>query len=552
MLASLRMRLLLVGVGVALFTVLVASFAVQRLTEREIRSSITRDVQRERDIQDELGLVAAIEGGWSDIADDVERLSLTYDERIAVVDSAGKVLADSELLRFGRAVPLPRQAFALDPTSRLLMPNPSATVITQIGANFPNIINCISGSGGAIGVSPADSEAATGFHVDGSCLVNGLPTVAIPGEQGGPPGGPISFPELATAATIEPVQLFVGYRDQSPPLFPSAWSLRFWLAVVLPVLAAAAAMFLTARRMLGPIGSLTTAAARMNGGDLAARAETRGRDELAQLGTTFNEMAGSLQAADQARRTLTSDVAHELRSPLANLRGWLEGIQDGVVEPNPEVIGSLHEEATNLQALVDDLQDLSLAEAGHLALDRQPVDLAELLQRAVDAHLPAASLADVRLSTDLPADDAPIVVDGDPRRLRQVVVNLVSNAIRHTPSSGAVTVRLRRTETGAAITVTDTGEGIAAEHLPRVLERFWRADASRTRATGGSGLGLAIVRQLVVAHGGSVTVESTVGSGTTFTIALPIPPLQAHTVLTPTPLARKSHGPSDPNGPSAE
>ena len=229
-------------------------------------------------------------------------------------------------------------------------------------------------------------------------------------------------------------------------------------------------------------------------------------------------MAGSLQAADQARRTLTSDVAHELRSPLANLRGWLEGVQDGVVAPTPEIIGSLHEEAVSLQALVDDLQDLSLAESGHLPLHREPVDLADLLRRAAEAQHAVAFGSGVELTTDLAGR---VVVDVDPRRCRQIVGNLISNAIRHTPPSGSVTVALQCVDGAAIITVADTGEGIAPEHLPRVFERFWRADASRARSTGGSGLGLAIVRQLVAAHGGTVSVASTVGSGTMFTVSLP-------------------------------
>ncbi len=549
MLTSLRARLLLIGIGVALFAVVVVGVAVQRLTEGDIRASIERDLARERDIQDALGLAAAIEGGWDHIADDVQRLSVAYDQRIALADGHGTVIADSEELRFGRSAPLPRQAFALDPTSLLLSPTPSPAVLTQIGALFPQIGNCIELNGGVFtidgpatgGTGPAEAALTPGAAPPG-CFAPGVgavpgampipaaadPTIVADVPVGGDPAGAITVVAsgtvapgtgLATAAAIPQVQLFVGYGDRSVSLFPSPSTLRFWLAIGLPLLAAAGAMYVTSRRLLRPIESLTVAAERMHAGDLATRVDVRGRDELARLGGSFNEMAGALQAADQARRTLTSDVAHELRSPLANLRGWLEGIQDGVVEPTPTVIGSLHEEAANLQALVEDLQDLSLADSGHLALHRQVVDLADLLRRAAEPHRATATVAGVELLTDLPER---LDVDLDPRRFRQVIGNLVSNAVRHTSAGGMVTISLRTVGAGALVSVTDTGEGIAPEHLGRVFERFWRADASRTRTTGGTGLGLAIARQLVVAHGGDLTVESELGCGTTFVVSLPL------------------------------
>jgi two-component system, OmpR family, sensor histidine kinase BaeS len=523
MLSTLRVRLLLVGVGVALFAVVVSAFAVQRLTENEIRGSLDNQVRSVREIQDELVFAASFEAGWGQIDDDVERLSEKYDERIALVGADGKVLADSEVERFGREAPLPRQAFVLDPGSAFLAPTPSSEVIERFEETSTRLSDCLADFGITFD-TPAGDFGIDGFELE-SIDIEQLDSIDVCfNDIGADVGGfeiPGSFgePGAATRLEIPAVQLFVGYGDTSSnSLFPSLWSWRFWLAIGLPLLAAAVAMVLTARRMLGPIDSLTTAAEKMHGGDLTTRVDVRGRDEIARLGGAFNEMAGALQASDQARRTLTSDVAHELRSPLANLRGWIEGVQDGVVEPSPEVMSSLHEEALHLQALVEDLQDLSLAEAGQLPLHRELTSLEELLRRVGELHEPTALAAQVTITVEV--DDA-ISASVDRRRIHQVLVNLVANAVRHTPAGGAVSLRLRRLGNEAVIDVADTGSGIPAEHLPMIFDRFWRGDVSRTRSTGGSGLGLAIVRQLVVAHGGAVSVTSTVGTGSTFTVRLP-------------------------------
>ncbi|MEL7156141.1 MAG: ATP-binding protein, partial [Actinomycetota bacterium] len=291
----------------------------------------------------------------------------------------------------------------------------------------------------------------------------------------------------------------------------------FWVAVALVMAVAVATTWFLADRILRPVASLTAAARAMTGGDLTARVEASGADELGQLGAAFNEMAANIEAEDRARRTLTVDVAHELRSPLANLRGYLEAIQDGVITPDDDVISSLHQESVVLQHLVDDLQELSLAETGRLRLRRTPTDVGDLVERVVAAHQGAAAAAGVTLTAETePGCSAP--VDGD--RIRQILGNLIGNAIRHTNYDGAVTVAVRDGDP-LAVTVTDTGEGIAPEHLPQLFDRFYRADQSRARATGGTGLGLAIARELARAHQGDITVASRPGHGSTFTLTLP-------------------------------
>ncbi|MFF9274208.1 ATP-binding protein [Streptomyces griseosporeus] len=242
------------------------------------------------------------------------------------------------------------------------------------------------------------------------------------------------------------------------------------------------------------------------------------RDEIARLAAAFNRMADSLQAGEERQRRLTGDIAHELRTPLANLRGYLEALRDGVVEPTPELLESLHEEALLQQRIVDDLQDLALAEAGALTYHRRTTDVRELLRAARTAHRARAEAAGVEVVVEA---DGPVRVHADPDRLRQVVANLVGNALRATPPGGTVTLALRRDRERAVVEVRDTGTGIAAEDLPHVFDRFWRADPARGRATGGSGLGLAVARQIVLDHGGTIGVDSAVGAGTTVTVTLP-------------------------------
>jgi signal transduction histidine kinase len=233
-------------------------------------------------------------------------------------------------------------------------------------------------------------------------------------------------------------------------------------------------------------------------------------------------MAEGLEQQERLRRTLASDISHELRTPLANIRGYLEALQEGVVAPSPGVLGSLHEEAMLLNRLVDDLQDLSLAEAGQLRLETRPVLLAPLVEAAITALTPRAAEKGIALRAALPDDLPPALAD--PERIGQVLRNLLANALTHTPAGGTVTTTARAAEDRSflEVTVADSGSGIPAEHLPHVFDRFYRADPSRTRATGGAGLGLAIVRQLVVAHGGEVGAESEPGSGARFRFTLPV------------------------------
>jgi two-component system sensor histidine kinase BaeS len=327
---------------------------------------------------------------------------------------------------------------------------------------------------------------------------------------------PVGIPEEAA----EPALLFLGFPAEGVVAAdPVGW--RVVGAAALVALVAVAMTIVVGRRMLAPIGAITQAARRRSEGGRFEPVPVRGDDELAELAGAFNAMAASVEEQDRLRRAMAADVAHELRTPLSNIRGYLEALQEGVAEPTPEVLGSIHEEAMHLQHLVDDLQMLSLAEAGELRIDPQPADLGDVVAQAVGAHRPGAEAADVELEMHAAGS---VPVDVDRARMRQVVANLVDNAIRHTPAGGVVSVTTRSEAGRALLQVADTGPGIPAEHRPHVFDRLYRADPSRSRDTGGSGLGLSIARELVRAHGGDLTVDERPGGGAVFTASLPLAP----------------------------
>ncbi|WP_030487509.1 HAMP domain-containing sensor histidine kinase [Micromonospora chokoriensis] len=273
-------------------------------------------------------------------------------------------------------------------------------------------------------------------------------------------------------------------------------------------------------RLTRPLHALTGAAQRMRDGDGSARVRVTGHDEIARLAEVFNDMAERRERLEQLRRAMVSDIAHEMRTPVSNIRGWLEAVEDGIAAPDRRLLSSLLEEATLLQHVISDLQDLAEADAGALRLHREQVYLTDLLAQVAEAHRGQADRAGVTIEVRTEADPQ---LDADPVRLRQAVGNLVANAVRHTPSGGHVTISANATDAEVIVSVTDTGSGISAEDLPQVFERFWRAEKSRSRQTGGSGLGLAIVRKLTEAHGGTVSATSTPTQGSTFTLHLPLP-----------------------------
>ena len=286
--------------------------------------------------------------------------------------------------------------------------------------------------------------------------------------------------------------------------------------------AAAIALFLSlvlARTLTQPVRELTSAIRAMAQGKLGVAVPVRSRDELGQLTTVFNQMSADLARANQARRQMTADIAHDLRTPLSVIKGYCEGLRDGVLKPTPHTFQTMYQEAEHLSLLIEDLRMLSLADAGELRLARQRVPPRELLERIAAVHQLRAQAQRIALQVKAEANLPEMEVD--PERMAQVLNNLVGNALRYTPAGGQITLAAAENVGHVHLTIQDTGAGIAPDDLPRIFDRFYRGDASRGQQTGESGLGLAIAKSLVELHGGTITASSAPGAGTTFTIELP-------------------------------
>jgi len=278
------------------------------------------------------------------------------------------------------------------------------------------------------------------------------------------------------------------------------------------------AIFLISQ-VLSPLRLLTRATERIAHGDLSQRVALRARDEFGRLGESFNRMIENLKRSETIRQTMTADIAHELRTPVTIIQGNLEAILDGIYAPDAKTIAPIYEETLHLGHLIDDLRDLALAEAGELRLDKESTDLAALVSQVVE--MVNSSLEGGPQLSSTSAKELPTVTL-DPKRIRQVLANLLSNAVRFTPEEGEVHVEVVHGDEGVEVRVTDTGPGIPPKDLPHLFERFYRGDRARSRASGGSGLGLAIAKQWVEAHGGMIRAENAEGGGARFTIRLPI------------------------------
>ena len=272
-------------------------------------------------------------------------------------------------------------------------------------------------------------------------------------------------------------------------------------------------------QVLSPLRLLSRATERIAHGDLPQRVTLKARDEFGRLGESFNRMIDNLRRSETIRQTMTADIAHELRTPVTIIQGSLEAILDGVYQPTTETIAPIYEEILHLGGLIDDLRDLALAEAGELRLDKEPTDLVALVEQVTETV--RASVEQVP-TLYVEADSALLKLSVDPKRIHQVLSNLLSNALRVTPRDGEIRVELSRQGEEVELRVSDSGPGIAAEDLPHLFERFYRGDRARSRSAGGSGLGLAIARQWVEAHGGRIWVENRETGGARFVVRLPV------------------------------
>ncbi len=332
----------------------------------------------------------------------------------------------------------------------------------------------------------------------------------------------VSYPVRASFQDVGSVT--IGYygpfflNDEDLSFITALNRLLVWIGLGALLFAVGFGLFM-ARRITVPLARVVDATQRIAAGSRTVRITERTRvRELDRIATAVNDLSRSLQEQEQLRRRLTADMAHELRTPLATLQSHLEAMIDGVWEPDNARLGGLHDEILRINRLVSDLENLARYEGSSLSLQRAPTDIADMVQGIVRNH--EAQFRAKGLTLGFSSEGQPrLPVDSD--KLSQAVINLLSNALKFTPSGGRVEVRVTALGGAADIVVTDTGIGIGPEDLPRVFERFYRVDESRSRATGGSGIGLSIARSIVEAHGGSILAKSEPAKGSEFRIRLP-------------------------------
>ncbi|GII24860.1 sensor histidine kinase [Planosporangium mesophilum] len=540
---SFRLRALALIMLVAVAATSATAWLTLRQVSRQVRESVAAGQEETAAITAELRAYGQSHATWAGLEHTVAGLASRTGQRIRVVTDTGVLLADSDLLSGRAARQVVGVPVLVDARPTLRLPEsgtPTALARLTIGAIHEY----------RTGAPYAACLTRAGIPVTASPRADGVPTFTVAGNstsaarecpQQPPPEAEArddnsevlgcvekapdgvrqclarAFADRVAGVAPPPLQVYLGAVGDTVRSLRLAPTLLVALAVAVAAIVGA---LLLSRGVLRPVRALIDASGRVGAGELGRRVPVSGRDEIAQLGRAFNRMADSLQASEERQRRLTADIAHELRTPLANLRGYLEALRDGVVEPTPQLVSSLHEEVLLQQRIVEDLQDLALAETGALTYHRTEVDLDDLLATCVTTHRGAAESVGVGLGLWAQAQPR---VDADPDRLRQVVGNLITNAVRATSPGGRVEVHLSQDKEAVVIRVRDTGTGIPADDLPHLFDRFWRADAARGRTTGGSGLGLAIARQIVTDHAGTIDVASTVGVGTAFTIRLPLP-----------------------------
>ena len=462
---SLRLRLLSMAMLVVIVSVGTLAVFASQATLNAFRSSITQQTRSDQSLVTNLFKDYQQTHNQQRLQMLVDKAAHTINERLVIIDGSERVLADSDHHLTGQTLHV-ADLFAL-----------SAAESSLSSPSLPPFF------------SSSSSRQYRMLSTENNSITIGQT--------------PLSYP-----------------RPPSEQEFSGSVNRSLALAVLIAAMVALLLTIFLSGTIIKPVRALTQAALQMEQGDLKQRVQIQNRDEIGMLAHAFNTMAISVDLSEQLRRNMVSDIAHELRTPLTNIRGYLEALQDQIVVPTSEIIALLYEESLLLGRLVTDLQDLTLAEAGQLRLLRIPIALEDIIAKATSGFLIQATKKRLTLSTDLPT--LLPLVEADPARVGQILRNLLHNAILHTADGGAVTVSARVLEHGVEIQVSDTGEGIPPEHRPHLFTRFYRADRSRSRATGGTGLGLAIVDQLVRAHGGQINVESQVGLGTCFIFTLPL------------------------------
>lgn len=495
MFGRLSTQVFVVSIGVAVVAAVLTGALVRDRTIDAFEQAVERDLATDSAIYGSVSQFPFFFESWSEGQGELEALSDHFSERIAITSLDGlTVLADSDV-----GADLPNDAAAV------LVSDPFGTDYTE------DVLALCLGQAEPLNIA-ADAEDiaadAEDIAADAGILSGGITEAQIVEAE---------LNDCLAESQVAPranALLYLGYP--SDPVDRGDLALDGLLLGGGGVLAIAGlGAVMLARRVSEPVAELTEAAGLLASGDLTQRVGSDGRGEIATLAKSFNDMAGRLEQTDESRRQLISDVAHELRNPIGVLQGNLEAAQDGVLPLDDDMVANLVSETRHLGQLVRDLQDINLAELRGLRIDQSPQDVLALCNDVV------ASYGAISPHHRLRCVGTTAYAHADGLRTRQVVENLVKNAITHTEPGGTVTVAVTHADAWIHLTVSDDGAGIAAEDLPHVFDRFWRADGSRARTTGGTGLGLSICAAIVEAHGGSLTVTSQPGVGTTFRASLP-------------------------------
>ena len=464
--------ILVIGIGIAAVVVFISSNlnATVRTNEgKEMFDRVTR-------MKVELEQYYDTNKSWGNVQVTVEQIGRLNDVRILLVDN-NTIIGDSEKSFLGIAY------------------NPAD----------PPDLTPVSNNQTGYGQKPPLGVMFVSELVDNKLALEPMP---IPGpqlnDQRPPDPAPRKWEDLRTEQ-IDQVRNSIN------------WAV-LW-AVILGIGLAGIITFFWSRSLTKPIQSLAEAARSLARGDLSQRVDIKSKDEVGQLGKDFNSMAEDLERTDKLRKNMVADIAHELRTPLSNIRGYVEGICDGVITVDEETKEYMYGEVILLTRLVEDLHELALAESGELGLTLKTEDIRQIAGNSLKALQPR--MASKKINSKIELTESPALSSVDKERIAQILRNLLVNAINFTPEGGTITVSVDRRDGEVEVGVSDTGAGIPAAEIPLVFERFYRVDKSRTRATGGSGLGLTIANQLVKAHKGKIWVESEVGKGTRFHIVLP-------------------------------
>lgn len=470
---SLRLRLILSTLVVAVIAVGCVGLLGKQLTLAEFHSYVTQKQATD------FGIFASLlnehytnHGNWNDVQPLLEQIGRSTEKQLILADQKAKIIA----------------VFPNDITPDQIEILPDYNINWRIHTK--------------------DDKAANGGKVMREFHLLNVSHVSLSDSAGENTG-------ILYVAPIFPIESMTGKEE----IFAEGLNRTLLIAVLISTVVALLLAIILARYIIKPVEALTEAVRRMKAGNLNQQVEIKSKNEIGELSRAFNSMSGELVQAEKLRRNMVNDVAHELRTPLTNLRSHIEAVQDGLLAPDAGTLDSVHEEILLLQQLIDDLQEISLAEAGQLKLNPERVSVSEEVNLAVKAFRSRLDAPPIKIDIDERCTD----ILADRQRFRQILRNLLTNAVLHTPPEGKITIETANTPDDMTnLTIKDSGCGIPAEDLPHVFDRFYRSDSSRTRTTGGTGLGLAITKQLVSAQGGEISITSEPGKGTSVLVSFPV------------------------------